>query len=495
MIKTNYITKYSFVSRIIFKKLLLAILLFKSFLITTSVWADIPQTFADLVEKVSPAVVNISTTQLIEDKHSNNSFGFTFPPDSPFQEYFKEFGLPDDETNNGSQQRIGLGSGFIIDPKGYVVTNYHVIQDAQAIQVTLNNGEQYEASLVGADQRTDIAVLKIEVKQSLVFAQLGDSDKARVGDWIVAVGNPFGLGGSVTVGVLSARGRDIQSGPFDDFLQLDAAINRGNSGGPSFNMQGEVIGINTAIYSPNGGSVGIGFAIPSNVAKPIINALKEKGMVERGWLGIQIQAVTSEISEAVGLSKAQGALIVSVQPNSPAARAGLLAGDIIIKVDQQDILTMHQLPKVIASIPPSKKVNLSVWREQKSLVITVELGRLEDPKTNITSSPPIVKNPPILNERQILEGISLSSLNAEFRQRFNISDQVKGVGIADVKSSSPAAAYGLKKGDVIVQVGQKRITSLTELETAVQNAKNAKKTSVLLLINRQGNETFIAFKF
>ncbi|MBL0337987.1 MAG: DegQ family serine endoprotease [Rhodospirillaceae bacterium] len=495
MMKARDIGKSGILSAIISNKLLVVVLFLKSFLITPSLSADMPRTFADLVAKVSPAVVNISTTQSIEDKNPSNSFDFTFPPGSLFEDYFNEFGLPDGDANKGTQQRIGLGSGFIIDPNGYVVTNYHVIKDAQAVQVTLNNGKQYEASLVGVDQRTDIAVLKIETKQSLVFVQLGDSDKARVGDWIVAVGNPFGLGGSVTVGVLSARGRDIQSGPFDDFLQLDAAINRGNSGGPSFNLQGEVIGINTAIYSPNGGSVGIGFAIPSNVAKPIITALKEKGAVERGWLGIQIQPVTPEISEAVGLSRAQGALIISVQPNSPAARAGLLASDVITAVNQQAITEMRDLPKLIASIAPGKKVSLSVWRDQKTISIPIELGRLEDPQTNVILSPAVVKNPPISNDSQMLEGASLSSLNVEFRQRFNIADQTKGVGITDVKASSMSASQGLKKGDVIVQVGQKRITSLAELEMAIQNAKSAKKSAILFLINRQGSETFLAFKF
>ena len=295
--------------------------------------------------------------------------------------------------------------------------------------------------------------------------------------------------------MLSARGRDIQSGPFDDFLQLDAAINRGNSGGPSFNLEGEVIGINTAIYSPNGGSVGIGFAIPSNVAKPIITALKEKGAVERGWLGVQIQPVTPEISEAVGLSRTQGALIISVQPNSPAARAGLLASDVITAVNQQAIIEMRDLPKLIASIAPGKKIDLSVWRDQKTISITIELGRLEDPQTNVSLSPIIVKKPLISNDNQILEGASLSSLNVEFRQRFNIADQTKGVGITDVKASSMSASQGLKKGDVIVQVGQKRITSLAELEMAIQNAKSAKKSAILFLINRQGSETFLAFKF
>ncbi len=313
---------------------------------------EVPGSFADLVEKLSPAVVNISTTQKVKGGVGIMGLPLDQLPDSPefepFREFFERFGNQGKDGEGAEREVTSLGSGFIIDASGYIITNYHVIDAAEDVSVTLSDKSQYSAKIVGKDKKSDLALLKVEAKKPLPFVELGDSDAARVGDWVIAIGNPFGLGGSVTTGILSARQRSIHAGPYDDFLQTDASINRGNSGGPLFNMQGKVIGINSAIFSPSGGNIGIGFAVPSTIAKPIIEQLKAFGRTHRGWLGVKIQEVSQEIAESVGLEKPMGALVLEADPQSPGGKAGIQAGDIITQYNGRDITEMRFLPRMVA---------------------------------------------------------------------------------------------------------------------------------------------------
>ena len=335
-----------------------------------------PETFADLAAKVTPAVVNISSTHHEAAGPSDQAEPFDFPPGSPFEQFFKHF-REQQGHGSGGQDMTALGSGFIIDSAGYIVTNNHVIDGASEIHVTLSSGKDYPAKLIGADKKTDLALLKVDAGSALPFVGWGNSDAARVGDWVLAVGNPFGLGGTVTTGIISARSRDIHSGPFDDFLQIDASINRGNSGGPTFNLDGEVIGINSAIASPNGGSVGIGFAVPSNMAKPVIEALRERGRVDRGWIGVAIQEVTPEIAQSLGLGQPTGALIASVQADGPAAAARLQQGDVILTFDGQTVAETRELPRIVAATPAGKRVEVVVWREGERKSLTPD-GRQDE---------------------------------------------------------------------------------------------------------------------
>jgi len=335
-----------------------------------------PDSFADLAAKVTPAVVNIAATETVSNSQEQMSqMPFDFPEGSPFEQFFKQF--RDQQHNNGRQRAQALGSGFIVDPAGYVVTNNHVIDNADKIQVTLADGREFPAKLVGTDEKTDLALLKIESDKPLPAVSFGDSDKARVGDWVLAVGNPFGLGGSVTTGIISARGRDIHNGPFDDFLQIDASINQGNSGGPTFDMDGSVIGVNSAIATPNGGSVGIGFAIPANLAKPVIAELREHGRVERGWLGVRIQEVTPDLAQAMGLNESAGALVADVDPDGP-ANGKLKAGDVILAFNGEPIEKLRDLPRLVAAAPATQTANLDVWRDNKRQTVAVEIGRMKN---------------------------------------------------------------------------------------------------------------------
>ncbi|MBX7147418.1 MAG: Do family serine endopeptidase, partial [Alphaproteobacteria bacterium] len=343
--------------------------------------ADFPQSFSELAKKVTPMVVNIAALQSVQRRELPPEFEFNFPPGSPFEELFRRFfEMPGQgmDNDNKDQTTVAVGSGLIVDSSGYIVTNNHVVNDAKEIKVKLTNGKEFPAKLIGKDSKTDLALLKIDTDSPLSVAEFGDSDQAQVGEWVLAVGNPFGLGGSVTAGIISARGRDIRSGPFDDFIQIDAAINRGNSGGPTFNMQGQVIGINTAIFSPNGGSVGIGFAIPSNIVKSIITSLKEQGTVKRGWLGVQIQIVTPELADALNLDKPQGALISEVQPDSPASKAKLKQGDVILSFNNQAITEMRELPRLVATTPIGKKVDIVLWRDRSKVTVPIEIALLDD---------------------------------------------------------------------------------------------------------------------
>src|SRR5258708_29261 len=385
------------------------------------------------------------------------------------------------------------GSGFIVDPAGYVVTNNHVIQNADKIQVTLTDGRKLDAKLVGRDDKTDVAVLKVESSEPLPYVKWGDSDKARVGDWVIAVGNPFGLGGTVTAGIISARGRDIQSGPFDDYLQIDASINRGNSGGPSFDRNGEVIGINTAIYSPSGGSIGIGFAIPASLAKPIVDQLREHGHIDRGWLGVSIQPVTKEIADSLGLDDAKGALVAGVNNASPAAKAGVRQGDVIRTVNGQPVEQFRDLARLVAPAGPNKTVELGVWRNGKQVPVHVALGRLptaQTPSADKGHSPTSQQAEPA--KPASVMGRSLAPVNKQARQRFDLPQNANGPLIDDGKNGSPAADAGFSSGDIIVKVGDKQVSGPRDVVDTVQNAAKEKRKAVLFLIQRGDNQRFVA---
>jgi serine protease Do len=457
--------------------------------------AEAPASFAKLADKVTPAVVNVSSKHDAEaSSDMPRGLPFNFPEGSPFEDFFKQFqDRFRDRGGRDPQHRsaTALGSGFIIDPSGYVVTNNHVVADASDIEVTLTTGENYPAKLVGTDQRTDLALLKIESEEPLPAVEFGDSDALKVGDWVMAVGNPFGLGGSVTAGIVSARGRDLHSGPFDDFLQIDASINQGNSGGPTFSMDGEVVGINTAIASPNGGSVGIGFAIPSNVAKPIIAELREHGSVERGWLGVQIQEVTPEIAAAVGLKESKGAIVSEVMPDSPAAKAGLKQGDIILGFDGSPVGELRDLPRLVADADAGDKVDVELWRDQEEKSVSVKIAKLEEPEKVAAND-----EAPAKSGGESVEplGMELAKLTPDLRQRLDIPETVEGVVVIDVAAEGPAAEQGLQPGDVIQKVGSESVTTPAEVADLAEAAQADNRNAVLLLINRQGNELFVAVK-
>ena len=462
-------------------------------------WArGAPDSFADLAERLLPAVVNISTTQTIKESTAQNAPEIPqFPPGSPFEEFFKDFMERQMRPDAPPRKITSLGSGFIIDPSGLVVTNNHVIADADEITVILQDNTPLKATIVGRDTKTDVAILKVKADHPLASVKFGNSDNARIGDWIIAIGNPFGLGGSVTAGIVSAHHRDINIGPYDDFIQTDAPINRGNSGGPMFNMDGEVIGINTAIFSPSGGSVGLGFAIPSALAKPVIDQLREFGHTRRGWLGVRIQAVNAEIAETLGLDKVRGALIAKVNEGEPAAQGGMQAGDIVLNFDGQDIPDFRRLQKIVANAPVGKKIKVVVWRNEKEVPLEITVGELEkyeeaaseDEKAKEKSQTPAAT--PAGAE---MLGLKLSQLTPELRQQFSIPEGVKGVIITDVTASSDAADKGLKAGDVILEVSQEEVANPKEIQDKVDSAKKGGRKSVLLLIERQGNLSFIPLK-
>lgn len=455
--------------------------------------ADGPPDFADLAEALNPAVVNISTTQAM----AAGSPLPQFPPGSPFEEFFKDF-FDQNEDEEPEQQAppnrraTSLGSGFVIDAAGLIVTNNHVVADADSVTVTFADDTTLEATVVGRDPKTDVAVLKVEPVEPLPFVEWGDSDTTRVGHWVLAIGNPFGLGNTVTAGIVSALARDINAGPFDDFLQTDAAINRGNSGGPLFNMDGRVIGINTAIYSPSGGSVGVGFSVPSNLAANVAYQLAEYGETRRGWLGVRIQTVTDDLAESLGLDKARGALVASVSEGSPAETARLAVGDVILTFDGKSVDSMRRLPRIVAETRIGKSVKVGVWRDGEIIERDVVVGRLDETEAQLAS----VQTPsddPVTEEVPSL-GLTLSTITDELREKFELREDLTGVMVVKVDNASSAADKGIRAGDIIVEVGQQEVASPADVAARVSDHKNQNKNTVLLLLDRQGDLQFIAVR-
>ena len=442
----------------------------------------VPESFADLADKLMPSVVNISTTQTV--KTTSNPFPFQFPPGSPFGEMFKDFEQPRE------RKASSLGSGFIIKENGTVVTNNHVIANAEDILVRVGDKE-YKAKVVGADPYMDIAVLKMESKEKFTPVSFGDSDKARVGDWAVAIGNPFGLGGTVTAGIISARNRDINLTRYDDFIQTDASINQGNSGGPLFNLKGEVIGINTAIIAPGqSGSIGIGFAIPANAASNVLDQLMEFGETKRGWLGVRIQEVSKEIAEVEKLKKIEGALVASVGENSPADKAGIKAGDIILEFDGKKIDTMRTLPKVVANTKVGKSVQLKIWRNKKLITKRLTLGRLESSEEFKEKKSKIV---PKDKEIDILK-ITVRDLTEQDIKSRNLKEGSTGAVIVDIANRSPLINL-LSVNDVIIEVQKKSVKDTSDLNKIVSDIfKKGEKTLLLTVINKNNQRNYLGVK-
>jgi len=448
---------------------------------------NIADGFAELVEAVKPAVVNISVTGTVSGNRRGQGQG-GIPPE--LEEYFKRF-FPDQFRGPGGQggeskpyerKTTAVGSGFVIDSSGLVVTNNHVIADADEIEVVFDDGTRIPAELKGTDSKTDLALLQIKGDKPFPFVAFGDSESARVGDWIVAIGNPFGLGGTTTKGIISARGRDIRSGPLDDFIQIDAPINRGNSGGPLFNMRGEVIGINSAIYSPNGGSVGIGFAIPSALANNVISQLRDTGTVQRGYLGVQIQSVNDDIADSLGLNRARGALVTQVIEKSPADSAGIEAGDIILSFDGKSINEMRDLPKIVALTEAKKEVDVVVWRNEKEVTIRASVGGNADSETAATKS----------DDAGNKLGMTLMQLDEDNREKLGVDEDIEGVVISKVDPESAAFDRGLTRGEIIRKVGNTEVTTPADVITSIEQALEDKKSSVLLLVERDGRVRYVA---
>ena len=454
-----------------------------------------PESFADLAAKLLPAVVNISTSQTVAARTERGAPDMPqFPPGSPFERFFRDFmernrppggppganPAPRGERTPPARRSQSLGSGFIIDSSGIVVTNNHVIDGADEISVTLHDGVMLKATLIGKDERTDIAILKVVAEKPLPAVPFGDSDAARVGDWVLAIGNPFGLGGTVTAGIVSARGRDIQQGPYDNFIQTDAAINKGNSGGPLFNMAGEVVGINTAIYSPTGGSVGVGFSIPANLAKNVVAQLRDFGRARRGWLGVRIQQVTPDIAESVGLKEPVGAMIAGVTDSGPADSAKIRNGDIITKFNGQDVRDMRSLPRIVADTEIGKLVPVVVWRDGKEVTLQAKVGELPDDQ-RVAAAPPDKPAPAQPTELSGL-GLRLAPITPETRERFQLSADQKGVLITGVLQGTPAGDKGLKPGDVIIEVQQEEVTTPADVQDRVEKVRKANRRSVLMLV-------------
>jgi serine protease Do len=444
-----------------------------------------PDTFADLVEKLLPTVVNIQTSQTIEGGQAEQ-----------FEEFFKEFFERRGEGGEPppQQRRRGssLGSGFIIDPSGYIVTNHHVIAEADEVEVVLSDGTSLDATIVGSDKDTDLALLKVEAPGPLPATTWGDSEVTRIGDWVVAIGNPFGLGGTVTAGIVSARQRDINAGRYDNFIQTDAAINKGNSGGPMFNIDGEVIGVNTAIFSPSGGSVGIGFATPSSMAKNIIAQLRATGEVRRGWLGVRIQNVTDELAEGLRLDRARGALVAAVTEGGPAAAAGIEQGDVILEFNGREVAEMRRLPAMVAETSVGSTVDVKIWRRNAEQSVRVTVGELEAEQM---AAAPATDMPEDAQPKQMESlGLALGEITPELRTQFSLDADAKGVVVTDVKEGSSGAEKGLVPGDVIVEVDQEEVSTPADVVEKVERAKSEGYRVVTLLVFRQGDFQWVAVR-
>lgn len=462
-----------------------------------------PEGIADVAEKVIDAVVNISTSQTIEAKAGpsggdKNSTMPKLPPGSPFEEFFDDFfknhrgGPGGGGSDLQPHKTTSLGSGFIVDTAGIVVTNNHVIADADEITVIMNDGSKFKAELIGVDKKTDLAVLKFTPSKPLTAVTFGDSDKLRLGDWVVAIGNPFSLGGTVTAGIVSAKNRDIATGPYDNYIQTDAAINRGNSGGPLFNLDGQVIGVNTLIISPTGGSIGIGFAVPSKTVSGVVDQLRQFGEIRRGWLGVRIQQVTDEIADSLNIKPARGALIAGVDDKGPAKPAGIEPGDVVVKFDGKDVKEPKDLSRIVADTAVGKEVDVIVIRKGEEQTKKVTLGRLDDGdkaqpasvKTDTPADKPVT---------QKALGLDLATLSKDLRSRYKIKDSVKGVIITSVDSTSDAADKRLSPGEVIVEVAQEAVSNAADVKKRVDQLKKDGKKSVLLLVaNSEGELRFVA---
>lgn len=457
-----------------------------------------PDSFADLAAQVSDAVVNISATQVFDEKSASGEP--EAQSDSPFDELFNDFlhhrhGNNEDQDLAPHERRSNsLGSGFVIDPSGIIITNNHVIADSNDVIVIFADGTKLRAQVIGKDSKVDVAVLKVKADKPLKAVKFGDSNKMRVGDWVIAVGNPFGLGGSVTAGIVSARNRDIDSGPYDNYIQTDAAINKGNSGGPLFNMDGEVIGINTAILSPSGGSIGIGFATPSATVVPIIDQLRRYGETRRGWLGVRIQPIDDSISETISLGNVRGALVASTDANGPAAAAGIETGDVIVKFNGEEIDQSRDLPKLVASTPVGKSVDVVIMRKGREFTKAVTLGRLEEGEKQVSvfDAEPDRSVPDSPAERTL--GMALINLDDASRLKFSIKDSItSGVVVAKVASNSPAAGKNIAPGEVIIEINQEPVSHPADVGKKMQALKSAgKKVALLLVANPQGEERFVA---
>jgi len=441
------------------------------------------ESLAPLAEKISPSVVNITTTTVIEGRTGPQG---VVPEGSPFEDFFRDFRDRNGESNRPRRSQA-LGSGFVISEDGYVVTNNHVIEGADEILIEFFSGEELPAKVIGTDKNTDIALLKVETDEPLPFVKFGDSDTARVGDFVLAMGNPLGQGFSVSSGIVSARGRAL-SGTYDDYIQTDAAINRGNSGGPLFNMDGEVIGVNTAILSPNGGSIGIGFSMASNVVSRTVTQLKEFGETRRGWLGVRIQDVTDDVAEAMGLEQAAGALITDV-PDGPAKEAGLLSGDVIITFDGVDVDDTRALVRQVGNTTVGKAVRVVVFREGGTQTVLVTLGRREEAEGAVPAA--MEKDSPDVTEQDIL-GLTLSVLTDDMRSELDLPDDMRGLLVMAVDESTQAFEKGLRPGDVITEAGQQKVLSLGDLDDRISEAKDAGRKSLLLLVRRAGEPRFVA---
>lgn len=454
-----------------------------------------PDSVADLAEVLSDAVVNISTSQNAQSERQAPAIPTPRAPEgSPFQEFFDEF-FNRQQRNNSNQppRRVqSLGSGFVVDAEGIIVTNNHVIDGADEITANFTDGTKLKAELIGKDPKLDLAVLRVKPIKPLKAVKFGDSDRARVGDWVMAIGNPFGLGGTVTVGIVSARNRDISSGPYDNFIQTDAAINRGNSGGPLFNMNGEVIGINTAIISPSGGSIGIGFSIPSNTAAPVVEQLRSFGETRRGWLGVRIQGVTDDIAESLGLKEVRGALVAGVTEKGPAEAAGIQAGDVILRFDGRVVPSVRELPRMVADTSISKEVEVIVLRKGKEETLKVKLGRLEESEKVAEKAQPTpkIEAQPVITKAL---GLTLADLDTSSRERFKIKDKVaKGVVVTDVEAASVSAEKRIVAGDIILEVGQEEVKTPAEVLARLASLKkDGRKRALLLLANAEGEMRFV----
>jgi len=456
--------------------------------------------FADVVQAVSPAVVSVRVQSTVQPVDNTDGFSFNFggpgfddlPDDHPMKKFFREYGNKGQQPNqqrgdNAPQGKprlrpVAQGSGFFVSEDGYVVTNNHVVDDGAAYTVVMSDGTELPAKLVGKDQRTDLAVLKVDDKRKFSYVSFADDSKVRVGDWVVAVGNPFGLGGTVTAGIVSARGRDIGSGPYDDYLQVDAAVNRGNSGGPTFNLNGEVVGINTAIFSPSGGNVGIAFAIPASVAQGVVNDLMKSGTVERGWLGVQIQPVDQDIADSLGLSAPEGALVVAPQKDSPGEKAGIKQGDVITAVDGEAIKSPKQLSKMIGSMHPGSSVEVSLWRGGKATSVNLTIGTLPEEKAAASAATPDQQDQDTDKSPETLSSLGIT---------VQPSDDGQGVEIASVDPNSEAADRGLKQGEKITSVNNQDVNSVADIAKVLDMAKSSGRKKALFQIQGEQGSRFI----